>query len=101
MDESPHWLYSKGRIIEAQQVIKKMARWNQYSSETMRLIPLQPPMARTENEVDEDHFRLVEANANKNTKQEVISDETTRNACLEILSSSRFVAVLIICSFNW
>ena len=101
MDESPHWLYSKGRIAEAQQVIKKMARWNHCSSEAVRLISWQSPMAKTEDEVVDEHSSLVKKNANGSDKQEVIRDESTRNVCLEILSSSRFVVVLIVCSFNW
>ena len=99
-DESPHWLYSKGRYEESQKVINKIARWNNCEDKNITLA-----IDTSNQKASKSNSKKLESN---NTEGfDSVSDELDTkqeendNACLKILKHPRFVLVFFICSFGW
>ena len=93
-DESPHWLYSKKRFEEAQQVLDKIARWNNCQDANTKLVFDREDNLKIENSEDD--------SSGADTKFNEADDGSKEpNACLQIIKHPRFVAVFVICSFGW
>ena len=75
VNESPHWLYSRGRSSEAQAILTKLAKWNK-----------RPPLSKVQ------------------LSKSIDSDETekqVKEGCLDVFKYCKLVGFTAVVMFSW